>query len=213
MHARQDETPSHSRAHHGRDCETQGARLGQGGLKGSRLTSSAWGREGEPCVLRAKGVVLRRCLGPTTAKSPIAAAFDRCSLLSFASASFAISSSLAAIFACRASRPAPRPVASMRRLLNTGGCSSAKNYVARGRLPRYGAVVSQMSSGWAVHYFDPQLGRARASGPFSSLVEAVSFAETYERQGRVVRFLATPHGKMHWPLSKRPPGVNGRHIC
>ena len=94
----------------------------------------------------------------------------------------------------------------MRRLFNIGGSSSAKNYAPRGRLPQYGGILSQMSSEWAVHYFDPQLGREIASGPFSSLVEAVSFAETYERQGRLVRFLATPHGKMHWPLSKRLPG-------
>jgi hypothetical protein len=60
-----------------------------------------------------------------------------------------------------------------------------------------------MSSEWAVHYFDPQLGREVESRPLSSLVEAVSFAEAYERQGCVVRFLTSPHGKMHWPLSKR----------
>jgi len=60
-----------------------------------------------------------------------------------------------------------------------------------------------MSSEWVVHYFDPQLGREMESCRFSSLAEAVSLADTYERRDCVVRFLAGPHGKMHWPLSKR----------
>lgn len=60
-----------------------------------------------------------------------------------------------------------------------------------------------MSSEWAVHYFDAERGREVESRSLSSLVEAVSIAETYERQGCVIRFLTGPHGKLHWPLSKR----------
>ncbi len=60
-----------------------------------------------------------------------------------------------------------------------------------------------MSSAWTVHYFDPQLGREIESRSMTSLSEAVSLAETYERQGCTVRFLASPHGKMNWPPSKR----------
>ena len=61
----------------------------------------------------------------------------------------------------------------------------------------------EMNSVWAVHYFDPELGREMESSRLSSLEEAVSLAQTYERRGSVVRFLASPHGKMNWPLSKR----------
>ena len=61
----------------------------------------------------------------------------------------------------------------------------------------------KMNAEWAIHYFDPQTGRETESRRLSSLEEAVSLAETYERQGCSVRFLASPHGKMNWPLSKR----------
>jgi hypothetical protein len=54
-------------------------------------------------------------------------------------------------------------------------------------------------SQWAVHYFDPQLGREAESRHMSSLEEAVSAAEAYVRQGRVVQFIASPDGKMNWP--------------
>jgi hypothetical protein len=60
-----------------------------------------------------------------------------------------------------------------------------------------------MSAEWAIHYFDPQVGREVESRSMPSLDEAVSLAETYERQGFTVRHLASPHGKMNWPLSRR----------
>lgn len=60
-----------------------------------------------------------------------------------------------------------------------------------------------MNAEWAIHYFDPQAGREMESRHMSSLEEAVSLAETFERQGFAVRYLASPHGKMNWPLSKR----------
>ena len=60
-----------------------------------------------------------------------------------------------------------------------------------------------MSGDWVVHFFDSEVGREGESQKLSSHVEAVSLAETYERRGCVVRFLASPNGKMHWPLSKR----------
>jgi hypothetical protein len=58
-------------------------------------------------------------------------------------------------------------------------------------------------SEWSVHYFDPQLGKDVESRGLSSLIEAVSVAESYERQGCTVQYLASPNGKMNWPLSKR----------
>jgi hypothetical protein len=60
-----------------------------------------------------------------------------------------------------------------------------------------------LSSQWAVHYFDPQLGQEVESRRMSSVIEAISVAEAYERQGCTIRFLASPNGKMNWPLSKR----------
>jgi hypothetical protein len=76
--------------------------------------------------------------------------------------------------------------------------------VARDRSGRErGKLRTEMNSEWAIHYFDPELGREMESPHLSSLEEAVSLAQTYERRGSVVRFLASPHGKMNWPLSKR----------
>jgi hypothetical protein len=66
-----------------------------------------------------------------------------------------------------------------------------------------GKLCQKMNAEWAIHYFDPQTGRETESRRLSSLEEAVSLAETFERQGCSVRFLASPHGKMNWPLSKR----------
>lgn len=66
--------------------------------------------------------------------------------------------------------------------------------------------IHAMSRDWVVHFFDLERGREGESRSLSSLVEAVSLAETYEKRGCVARFLASPDGKMHWPLSKRHPG-------
>jgi hypothetical protein len=60
-----------------------------------------------------------------------------------------------------------------------------------------------MAYNWTIHYFDPQIGRDLESRHMSSLEEAVSAAEAYERQGCTVQYLASPNGKMNWPLSKR----------
>jgi hypothetical protein len=58
-------------------------------------------------------------------------------------------------------------------------------------------------SEWAVHYFDPQVGKEVESRRLASLDEAVSVAEAFVRQGCTVQFIASPNGKMNWPLSKR----------
>ncbi len=58
-------------------------------------------------------------------------------------------------------------------------------------------------SEWSVHYFDPEQSKEVDSRPCASLVEAVSVAETYERQGHKVQYLISPSGKLAWPLRRR----------
>jgi hypothetical protein len=63
---------------------------------------------------------------------------------------------------------------------------------------------------WTIHYFDPQLGREVESRHMLSLEEAVSAAEAFVRQGCAVQFIASPDGKMNWPLSQRCAAVQTR---